>query len=62
MGTLIARHQVKYLLTYEGYCNMRFLADLPEANIECFGEYRLYRFGGSVPDRNGAASFETGTA
>ena len=46
VGPLIARHGVKYLLTYEGYCNARFLADLPAADIESFGEYRLYRFGG----------------
>ena len=58
VGTLIAQHQVKYLLTYEGYCNARFLADLPAADIECFGEYRLYRFSGSATARNGAADFE----
>lgn len=46
VGQMIARHKVKYLLTYEGYCNMRFLADLPAAEIECFGDYRLYRFNG----------------
>jgi len=61
VGALIARHEVKYLLTYEGYCNMRFLADLPAADIECFGEYRLYRFSGSVPERNAAADFEAST-
>jgi hypothetical protein len=62
VGTLIAQHQVKYLLTYEGYCNARFLADLPTAAIECFGEYRLYRFSGSAPARNGAADFEASKA
>ena len=58
MGTLIALHEVKYLLTYEGYCNMRFLADLPAADVDCFGEYRLYRFSGPVPGGNGAADLE----
>jgi hypothetical protein len=59
VGTLIARHEVKYLLTYEGYGNTRFLADLPAADIERFGEYRLYRFSGSATASTGAADFET---
>lgn len=62
VGILIARHRVKYLLTYEGYCNTRFLADLPAAAVECFGEYRLYRFSGSVTGGNAAADFEAGAA
>lgn len=62
VGVLIARHEVKYLLTYEGYCNARFLADLPAADIECFGEYRLYRFNGAVPDGKNAAHLEASAA
>lgn len=53
--TLIARHGVKYLLTYEGYCNQRFLADLPAAQIEHFGDYRLYLFDSPISGRNGSA-------
>jgi hypothetical protein len=41
---VIARCGVRYLLTYQGYCNEKFLADLPPATIEAFGDYRLYRF------------------
>lgn len=41
---VIARYGVRYLLTYPGYCNEKFLADLPPATIEEFGDYRLYRF------------------
>ena len=41
---VIARYGVRYLLTYQGYCNEKFLADLPPATIEEFGDYRLYRF------------------
>lgn len=62
VGTLIARHEVKYLLTYEGYCNTRFLADLPAADVECFEDYRLYRFGGAGPESQGAADFEASSA
>lgn len=62
VGTLIARHDVKYLLTYEGYCNARFLADLPAADIERFGEYRLYRFNGAASASSGGARFDAGTA
>jgi hypothetical protein len=58
---LISRHAVKYLLTYDEYCNRRFLADLPAAELESFGEYRLYRFSGPVPEGIDAANFGTDT-
>ena len=41
---LINRFNVKYLLTYEGYLPENFLQELPAADIEEFGQYRLYRF------------------
>jgi len=59
VAALIARHDVRYLLTYEGYCNARFLADLPAADMERFGEYRLYRFRGHFSNGNGAEDFES---
>lgn len=37
-------HNVKYLLTYDGYLPQNFIEDLPVADIENFGEYRLFRF------------------
>lgn len=43
---LVQHHNVKYLLTHVGYCNEKFLADLPPANVELFGEYELYIFEG----------------
>jgi hypothetical protein len=43
---VIAGHDARYLLTYRGYCNAKFLADLPPAMLEEFGEYQLYRFEG----------------
>ena len=57
VGTLIARHGVKYLLTYKGYCNTRFLADLPAANMERFGEYRLYCFRRHCSEGNNSTDF-----
>ena len=57
VGTLIARYEVKYLLTHKGYCNMRFLAELPVADVERFGEYQLYCFREPVPKGNSAADF-----
>lgn len=47
VGELIEKHRVAYLLTYVGYCNERFLAALPEHDVDSFGEYRLYRFRGA---------------
>ena len=41
---LINRFNVKYLLTYEGYLPENFLQELPKADIEEFGQYRLYKF------------------
>lgn len=41
---VIARHGVKYLFTYEGYLPENFIKDLPPADIEKFGQYRLFRF------------------
>lgn len=42
--TLIAKHNVAYLLTVSGYCNDQFLNDLPPHNVVAFGDYQLYRF------------------
>ena len=44
IGEVMKQYNVKYLLTYEGYLPGNFLKDLPKANIEEFGHYRLYRF------------------
>ncbi len=41
---VIRKHNVKYLFTYEGYLPKNFISDLPCADIEEFGQYRLYRF------------------
>jgi hypothetical protein len=41
---VIARYDARYLLTHRGYCNAKFLSDLPPATIEEFGEYQVYRF------------------
>lgn len=41
---IVATYNVRYLLTYRGYCNSRFLADLPPATVTEFGDYQLYRF------------------
>jgi len=41
---IVNRYNVKYLLTYEGYLPANFLKELPAADIEEFGHYRLYRF------------------
>ena len=37
-----ARHNVRYLLTYRGFCNDSLLADLSGAEVTEFGEYQLY--------------------
>lgn len=42
--TLQKKYSVSYLLTYEGYCNDRFISDLPECSVICIGSYRIYRF------------------
>lgn len=44
VNEIIARYGVRYLLTYRSYCNEKFLAALPSATIEEFGDYQLYRF------------------
>jgi hypothetical protein len=44
ISDVINEHNVKYLLTYNGYLPANFLEDLPAANVEKFGQYRLYRF------------------
>ena len=41
---VIARHNVKYLFTYEGYLPNNFLKELPLSDVEEFGQYRLFRF------------------
>lgn len=49
MPELMRRHPIRYLLTLEGYLPEAFLADLPSAQVESFGAYRLYRFSRSEP-------------
>ena len=44
ISNVISKYNVKYLLTYDGYLPANFLEDLPTADIEEFGQYRLYRF------------------
>lgn len=44
VSSLIAIHKVRYLLTYEGYCNQKFMDDLPSSTVDAFGDYRLYKF------------------
>lgn len=41
---IISNYNVCYLLTFEGYLPSNFLEDLPDADVEIFGDYRLYRF------------------
>lgn len=41
---IISEYNVKYLFTYDGYLPANFIKDLPIADIEEFGQYRLYRF------------------
>lgn len=41
---IIDTYKVCYLLTFEGYLPSNFLEDLPNADVENFGEYRLYKF------------------
>lgn len=48
----IAAHDVRYMLLWPAYVNEKFLADLPLADIETFGDYRLYRF---TPAATGAS-------
>lgn len=40
----LATHQIRYLLLWQNYVNDKFLADLPAALVETFGDYRLYCF------------------
>ena len=42
--TTIKKFNIKYLFTYENYLPDNFLKDLPPADIEEFGHYRLFRF------------------
>lgn len=44
----LAAHQIRYLLLWQNYVNDKFLADLPAASVEAFGDYRLYCFDGQV--------------
>ena len=44
ISEVIKKYNVKYLLTYEGYLPANFLGELPAADKEEFGQYRLYRF------------------
>jgi hypothetical protein len=44
ISDVIREYNVKYLLTYDGYLPANFIKDLPAANVEEFGQYRLYRF------------------
>ncbi|MBL8999373.1 MAG: hypothetical protein JNL44_19105, partial [Gemmatimonadetes bacterium] len=46
---IVARYGIRYLLTFENYLPQRFLDELPPADIETFGDYRLYRFTGPMP-------------
>ena len=41
---VIGQYDVSYLFTYEGYLPQTLLQDLPEADVERFGQYLLYRF------------------
>jgi hypothetical protein len=44
ISDVISKYRVRYLLTYNGYLPANFINDLPEADIERFGQYFLYRF------------------
>lgn len=44
VGEFLSAYQIRYLLLWQSYVNDKFLADLPAAQVEVFGEYRLYRF------------------
>lgn len=44
VGEMIRRYGIRYLLTYTGYLNEKFIADLPAAQVKAFGDYRLYCF------------------
>ncbi len=44
ISEIINKYNVKYLLSYDGYLPDNFLKDLPAADVEEFGQYRLYRF------------------
>lgn len=46
---IVARYGIRYLLTFENYLPQPFLDELPPADIETFGDYRLYRFTGQMP-------------
>ena len=48
---VIATYDVRYLLTMEGMLPESFVAELPPARIETCGEYRLYCFAGTGPER-----------
>lgn len=41
---LLADHDIRYLLLWRNYVNEKFLADLPAASVEAFGDYQLYCF------------------
>lgn len=43
---VIRAYNVRYLFTYTTYLPENFITDLPEAEIEEFGQYRLYKFPG----------------
>lgn len=46
----LAAHQIRYLLLWQNYVNDNFLADLPPASVELFGDYRLYCFCDSMAE------------
>ena len=42
LNEIFTRYDVRYLLTFRGYCNDKLLADLADADLTEFGEYQLY--------------------
>jgi hypothetical protein len=49
----LAAHRIRYLLLWQNYVNAKFLADLPAASVETFGDYRLYCFSSSAREAIG---------
>lgn len=47
---LIVTHEIRYLLLWPAYVNEKFLADLPPAETEMFGDYCLFRFDSALVD------------
>jgi len=44
ISEVVSKHNVKYLLTYDGYLPINFIKDLPASRVEKFGQYSLFRF------------------